>query len=95
MAPGRTAILLACRDGKELFFISADSQMMALDVATRPVFQFGNPHPLFQTDIIDSRIRTGPMSWGIAPDGRFLMISEASTDASITVVLNWQAAEPN
>jgi hypothetical protein len=67
--------------------------MMAMDVGTAPVFQSGNPHPLFQTDIVDTGIRTGPMSWDIAPDGRFLIISETSTDASITVLLNWRATE--
>jgi len=79
-------------DGKELFYISPDSQMMAVDVATKSVFQSGNPHPLFQTDIVDTGIRTGPMSWDIAPDGRFLIISETSTDTSITVVLNWRTS---
>jgi hypothetical protein len=44
---------------------------------------------------VDTGIRTGPTSWDIAPDGRFLIISETSTDASITVVLNWRAAESN
>jgi Tol biopolymer transport system component len=82
------------RDGKELFYISPDSQMMAVDVATRQIFKSGNPHPLFQSDIVNTGIRNGPMSWDIAPDGRFLIISETSTDASITVVLNWRAAEP-
>ena len=83
------------RDGKELFYISPDSQMMAVDVSTNPVFQSGNPHALFQTDIVDTGIRTGPMSWDIAPDGRFLIISETSTDAFITVVLNWRAGQSN
>ncbi len=83
------------RDGKELFYISPDSQMVAVDVTTNPVFRSGNPHPLFQTDIVDTRIRTGPISWDIAPDGRFLIITETSTDASITVVLNWHAAQSN
>jgi len=83
------------RDGKELFYISPDSQMMAVDVTMGPVFRSGNPHALFQTEIVDTGIRTGPMSWDIAPDGRFLIISETSTDASITVVLNWRAAAAN
>lgn len=83
------------RDGKELFYISPDSQMMAVDVTTNPVFQSANPHSLFQTDIVDTGIRTGPMSWDIAPDGRFLIISDTSTDAAITVVLNWQSARSN
>jgi Tol biopolymer transport system component len=83
------------RDGKELFYISPDSQMMAVDVGMQPVFRSGTPHPLFQTDIIDTGIRTGPMSWDIAPDGRFLIITEPSTDAFVTVILNWAPAESN
>jgi eukaryotic-like serine/threonine-protein kinase len=83
------------RDGKERFCISPDSQMMAVDVVTRPVFMSGNPHPLFQTGIVDTGIRTGPMSWDIAPHGRFLIISDTSTDASVTLVLNWRAPGSN
>jgi len=82
------------RNGKELFYISPDSEMMAVEVATRPVFQAGTPRPLFQTDIVDTGIRTGPLSWDIAPDGnRFLIISENPHDAtSLTVALDWRAA---
>ena len=77
------------RDGKELFYLSPDSQMMAVEVMRNEVFQVGEPKALFQTDIADMRIRTGPMSWDIAPDGRFLIITEPATNAAISVVLNW------
>ena len=58
------------------------------------MFQAGTPRPLFQTDIVDTGIRTGPLSWDIAPDGnRFLIISEKPHDAtSLTVALDWRAA---
>ncbi len=80
------------RDGKELFYISADSQMMAVEVATRPTFQSGTPHPLFQSDIVDTGIRTGPLSWDVAPDGkRFLIVTPNSSEASpVNIVLNWR-----
>ena len=78
------------RDGKELFYLSPDSQMMAVEVNTEPVFQSGNPQALFQTDIVDNGIRTGPISWDIAPDGRFLIITSSSIDAALTVALNWR-----
>jgi dipeptidyl aminopeptidase/acylaminoacyl peptidase len=42
------------RNGKELFYISPDSKMMAVEVSTQPVFQSGTPQPLFQTDIVDT-----------------------------------------
>ena len=35
-------------DGKELFYISADSKMMAVEVSTNPVFKAGIPKALFQ-----------------------------------------------
>jgi Tol biopolymer transport system component len=80
------------RDGKELFYLSPDSQMMAVEVNTGPVFQSGNPQALFQTDIVDTGIRTGPISWDIAPDGRFLIVTSSAIDASLTVALNWRIA---
>lgn len=84
------------RDGKELFFISPDWKMMAVDVSTKPTFQSGTPHALFDTEMVDTGICTGPMSWDIAPDGkRFLIISENSTGASsLNVILNWRPERP-
>lgn len=83
------------RDGKELFYISPDWKMMAVDVSTSPVFRAGTPQALFDTEIADTGIRTGPMSWGIAPDcNRFLIISANSTDtSSLNVILNWRAEQ--
>jgi Tol biopolymer transport system component len=79
------------RNGKELFYIPPDSKMMSVDISTRPVFQAGIPRSLFSTELVDTGIRTGPMSWDIGPDGnRFLIISESSTDSSLTLALNWQ-----
>ena len=80
------------RDGKELFYISPDWKMMAVDVSTKPSFQSGTPHALFETEMVDTGIRTGPMSWDIAADGkRFLIVSENSDGASsLNVVLNWR-----
>ena len=81
------------RNGKELFYISNDSKMMSVEVGTRPVFQSGTPRALFQADVVDTGIRTGPISWDIAPDGnRFLIITPNSTETpSLTVALNWRA----
>ena len=51
---------------------------------------------LFDTKMVDTGIRTGPMSWDIAPDGkRFLIISENSGGTtSLNVVLNWTPNPP-
>ena len=83
------------RDGKELFYISPDWTLMAVPVSTSPVFHAGTPHALFNTDMVDTGIRTGPLSWDIAPDGkRFLIITDKSQDtSSLNVILNWRPAE--
>ncbi len=83
------------RDGKELFYISPDQKMMAVDVSTNPTFQSGTPHALFDTEMVDTGIRTGPMSWDLAPDGkRFLIISDKSQEtSSLNVILNWRPRE--
>jgi hypothetical protein len=85
------------RDGSELFYISSDSKMTSVEVTTRPAFQSGTPHPLFPSEIVDTGIRTGPMSWDIAPDGnRFLIISPNTSDTSaLTVTLNWRPDAAN
>jgi hypothetical protein len=63
-----------------------------VDVSTKPTFQSGAPHALFDTEMVDTGIRTGPMSWDIARDGkRFLIISDNSAGtSSLTVILNWR-----
>jgi hypothetical protein len=50
--------------------------MMGVEVnALAPVFQPGTSHPFLNTDIADTGIRTGALSWDISVDGnRFLII---------------------
>jgi Tol biopolymer transport system component/predicted Ser/Thr protein kinase len=83
------------RDGKELFYISEDWKMMEVKVSTGRVFQSGTPHPLFETQMVDTGIRTGPISWDIAPGGdRFLIINENAADnSSLNVILNWRPSQ--
>jgi Tol biopolymer transport system component len=76
------------RDGKELYFIGADQQLMAVEVKTAGKFESGAPKPLFAT-----RIPTLG-AFDISKDGRFLIptIMEPSALEQITVVVNWPAA---
>ena len=81
------------RDGKELFFLSMDGKLMAVDVNTNAgTFQAGIPKELFQSQAIP------PWYWKNiyvpSADGqRFLMIAPAieAKPAPITVVVNWTA----
>ena len=45
--------------------------------------------------MVDTGIRSGPMSWDLAPDGkRFLIISlKAQYTGSVTLVLKWRAEQ--
>jgi hypothetical protein len=69
--------------------------MMSVPIQTQPVFMAGSPHSLFQTEMIDTGIRTGPISWDVMPDGnRFVIITANSTDtSSLTVDLNWRSVD--
>jgi hypothetical protein len=82
-------------DGKELFFVSPDAEMMAVDITLDPVNSPGMPHRLFQLKrevpnyLLASR-------YDVRPDGQqflvFMIMTQRGTqDAPITVVLNWWA----
>ena len=89
-------------DGKELFYLSADRRIMAVDVGTTSQFEARIPKALFQTRIVGSGLGLGLgetayiFRYSVTADGkRFLINSEqAETGAAsqpITVVLNWAA----
>jgi Tol biopolymer transport system component len=79
------------RDGRELFYIALDGQMMAVPVNTSGGgFEPGVAVPLFQTNATGAFV-----PYAVTPDGRFLI--NTATEATrrhaspITVVLNWWA----
>ncbi|HEU5349992.1 MAG TPA: protein kinase [Terracidiphilus sp.] len=81
------------RDGKELYYLTPDDKLMAVDVdTTSAAFHAGIPKELFQTQLV-------PLSYWRniyvpSADGqRFLMITPLgqTKQEPITVVLNWQA----
>jgi eukaryotic-like serine/threonine-protein kinase len=75
-------------DGRELYYLAQDGQVMAVDTATTPEFRPGKPHPLgFSVGPpIDAR-------WDCTADGRRFLVaaSKSSKPEPYTVVLNWQA----
>ncbi len=79
------------RDGKELFYISADDKLMAVDVKINDTFVAGSPKALFDMQL--SMTVAGRWAYQPAADGqRFLVLSNArSSSPQIAVVLNWQA----
>jgi hypothetical protein len=75
------------RDGKFLYFIGADREMMAVDMKPRDKSGYGTPTPLFN-------VRIEPQSsFDVAKDGRFLILVPVGQGSATTinVVINWQA----
>jgi hypothetical protein len=84
------------RDGRELFYISADSKMMAAGVTTTPEFKnTGAPRALFTAPVPGGGF-INPFRYDVTPDGQKFLIDAVATDEAatrplpITVVLNWQ-----
>ena len=76
------------RDGRELFFVSADLKMMGVEImSTGGKLQPGVPKALF-----DVRVG-GNAHFDVSKNGRFLIptVVEQSANAPMTVVLNWPA----
>ncbi|MCA1603382.1 MAG: hypothetical protein LC776_17665 [Acidobacteria bacterium] len=81
-------------DGKELFYVSPDKKLMAVEVKkSDSTFEVGVPTPLFDLNIIT--IFPGLRNFYVATrDGqRFLVTSllEESTSTPTVVVQNWTA----
>jgi dipeptidyl aminopeptidase/acylaminoacyl peptidase len=81
------------RDGKELFFISADSKMMAVPVTTSPAFKAGIPQELFPAPIFGGGNVFNVHRWDTLDGKQFLIdaVTTATSSSSLTLVLNWQA----
>jgi Tol biopolymer transport system component len=83
------------RDGRELFYLSTDGKMMAMDVRPGPDFKAGVPKSLFELPGVRVQIDGDGFEvfrWDVTPDGkRFLFVTDTPSSDPITVVLNWKA----
>jgi hypothetical protein len=75
------------RDGKELFFRSANDDIMAAAVEAGERFESGTPSALFRSDAIVD------VDWDVSTDGqRFIINRAAETQTTpFAVVVNWTA----
>jgi Tol biopolymer transport system component len=76
------------RDGKELFYVSADGRVMAVPIQTSPALRIGTPVSLFQIDV-----KRPWAEFDVSSTGRFLAVVTESraSQQPLTVVLNWTA----
>jgi eukaryotic-like serine/threonine-protein kinase len=82
------------RDGKELFYLSLDGKLMAVDVTEGSIFKAGSPKPLFQLPVTgvydDGNLQV--FRWDTTPDGKRFLINTAKTSSEpLTMILNWTA----
>ena len=81
------------RDGKELFFIAPDGQMMSSAIrATEQKFEFDIPKALFKTRMLSQIVNFH--EFDVSPDGQRFLIGTVIGDTKAsapTVLLNWTA----
>jgi len=80
-------------DGNDLFYISADNKLMAVEVKLSSSFEAGVQKALFDLAPVRAVVSKG-FGYTVTADGqRFLFVSEAEETATLkyTVVVNWTA----
>lgn len=84
------------RDGKELYDISGDRKVMAVDVVeNRSGIEPGIPRILFDTGLYINQ--AGSSHYAVTADGERFLLAKPLTDAAptpITVILNWTSLLP-
>ncbi len=79
-------------DGRELYYLSADGKLMAVEVKPGGSFEAGAPRALF--DLAPVRAIGGSSSYAVTAAGdRFLFVTtrEEAVSLQFTVVVNWTA----
>jgi len=82
------------RDGKELFYLSAEGKMMAVPVKIGASFEAGQPVELFQTHIRQPISAQDVFSYDVAADGQKFLINtkvDTTNSAPLSILLNWSA----
>jgi Tol biopolymer transport system component len=80
------------RDGKELFYISADGKMIAVPVKTVNTFEAGSPLTLFQTHTRQPISALDLVFYDVSADGERFLIDTKVVEPNATplsITLNW------
>ena len=78
-------------DGKELYYLTFEGKLMAVDITESPKFQASIPRQLLQANIKASN----GLCYGATPDGQRFLINtnvQNNSSTSMTIVMNWTAA---
>jgi Tol biopolymer transport system component len=86
------------RDGKELFYISADHALMAAEVQAAKELRLGPPRPVFQLSdewyVTGAQFSTDAPAYDVSSDGQtfyFAVPDRRMPMLSASLVLNWSA----
>jgi hypothetical protein len=80
------------RDGKELFFLSAEGKVIAVPVKTAGNFEAGAPVALFQAHTRQQISVMDAFSYDVTADGQKFLINTRMEDtnaAPLSIILNW------
>jgi Tol biopolymer transport system component len=87
-------------DGNELFYVAADSKMMAASVravpGSKPSLELATPMALFDSHILKSPGTRGVFQYDVTADGKqFLVVTNnlAPRTPPLTVVVNWTGSK--
>jgi eukaryotic-like serine/threonine-protein kinase len=76
------------RDGRQLFFITADKKLMAVEFDAKAV-RAGVPRLLSQTRIVEAAL-VG-LQYDVSPDGRFVINAVTGEAAPLTLLSGWRS----
>ena len=81
-------------DGRELYYVSLDQRLTAVDLTPGATVQIGNATPLFQMALPSGQLAFVSADYDVTADGkRFIVnVPERADGTPITVVMNWPAA---
>ena len=83
-------------DGREIFYIASDQQMMSVSVTARSqLFEAGRPTPLFRATVLGAPFQNGLVrnEYAVTRDGQRFLINqpiEGPAAYAMRVLVNWQ-----
>jgi hypothetical protein len=81
------------KDGRELYYLAPDGNVMAVEIAANPAFRAGAPKALFTapSSIFRISVPLGTLA-AASPDGQrflFAVPADLNTREELTVMVNW------
>jgi eukaryotic-like serine/threonine-protein kinase len=73
------------RDGRELFYMTPNGQVMSVPVRTTPRLEIDTPKALFTTNLVPT---PGWSEYSVTPDGQRFLVMESSRHF-FTVLQHW------